>query len=73
VPHGYASFFAAGAFTCKLDTLPLLLRKQLSSMNKFSRCIFVQIPAVSNRHIKYNKKGSKVSRLLQLLNKAKLM
>ena len=40
VPHSYASFFAAGAFTGKLDTLPLLLRKHYSSIEKFSRCIF---------------------------------
>ena len=33
-------FFAAGAFTGKLDTLPLLLRKHYSSIEKFSRCIF---------------------------------
>jgi hypothetical protein len=37
-------FFAAGAFTGRLDTLPTLLRKQYSTMNKFSRCIFCTYP-----------------------------
>ena len=32
--------FAAGAFTGRLATFPLLLRKQYSTINKFSRCIF---------------------------------
>ena len=33
-------FFAAGAFTGRLNTLPSLLREHYCTMNKFSRCIF---------------------------------
>ena len=38
-------FFAAGAFTGRLDTLPLLFRKHYWSMNKFSRCICISYPS----------------------------